>query len=74
MKDFARQILDEVCEKTSPDCDTQAIIAAAFRAAAKLPYDVPPHVIGESYWPYRNGMNRQRDYYLSIADELSPET
>lgn len=30
----AQAVLDAICDQTEPDCDTQHLIAAAFRAAA----------------------------------------
>jgi len=49
-------------------------IATAFRVAAEQPYQVPAHVIGESYWPFQYGVDAERDRLRCIADELDPTT
>jgi hypothetical protein len=48
-------------------------LAAALRAVAKFPVDVPPHIRDCAYWPYRNGMDRMREHILAIANELDPQ-
>jgi hypothetical protein len=44
--------------------------AAALRAAADQPYDVPAWIQGDAYWNYRNGADAERERLLAIADEL----
>jgi propanediol dehydratase small subunit len=47
-------------------------LAAAFRAAAAqiAAEDVPPHVTGDAYWPWRNGRATAKEHLLAIATEL----
>jgi SLT domain-containing protein len=49
------------------------VIAAALRAAADQPYDVPVWIQGDAYWAYRNGVDAERERYLAIAAELDPD-
>jgi len=48
-------------------------VAAALRAAAEYPVDIPPEIQGDAYWPYRNGMDKLRERFLSIANELASQ-
>ena len=68
----AAQVLDAVCNNTEPDCDTQHIIAAALRAVADQvdAMNVPNHIQGDAYWPYRNGRDAAKEHFLAIAAEL----
>lgn len=52
---------------------TEQGIAAALRAAADQPYEVPAHVQGDSYWAFRNGADAKRARLLALAAELDPE-
>jgi hypothetical protein len=47
-------------------------LAAAFRTAAAqiAAEDVPPHVTGDAYWPWRNGRATAEEHLLAIAIEL----
>lgn len=45
-------------------------LAAALRAAAEQPYEVPAHIRGQAYWPFRNGVDADRSRLLAIAAEL----
>ena len=45
-------------------------IAAALRAAADQPYDVPVWIQGDAYWAYRNGVDAERESFRAIAAEL----
>jgi propanediol dehydratase small subunit len=47
-------------------------LAAAFRAAAAqiAAGEVPPHVTGDVYWPWRNGRATAEEHLLAIATEL----
>jgi hypothetical protein len=47
-------------------------IAAALRAAAAqiAAEEVPPHVKGDAYWPWRNGRATAEEHLLAIATEL----
>jgi propanediol dehydratase small subunit len=47
-------------------------LAAAFRAAAAqiAAEEVPPHVTGDVYWPWRNGRATAEEHLLAIATEL----
>lgn len=51
----------------------RAHAAAALHAAADQPYEVPAHVLGDSYWLYRNGVDAERDRLRTIAAELDPQ-
>jgi len=46
------------------------IAAAALRAVANQPQEVPVHIQGESYWPYVNGIEAMQVFLERIADEL----
>jgi len=48
----------------------QSSIAAALRAAAEQPYEVPPWYRGDDYWTYRNGVDAERSRLLTLATEL----
>ena len=50
----------------------QSSIAAALRAAAEQPYEVPPWYRGDDYWTYRNGVDAERSRLLTLATELDP--
>ena len=58
------------------DCDPYLVdprragLAAALLAAADQPYQVPEYVQGDSYWPFRNGVDAERSRLLAIAAEL----
>lgn len=45
-------------------------VAAALRAAADHPYQVPANIRGDDYWHYRAGVEAERDRNLAIAAEL----
>ena len=45
-------------------------IAAALRAAANQPMDIPVHVQDDGYWPYVNGIDAMRNCLDAIAAEL----
>jgi hypothetical protein len=45
-------------------------LAAALRAAAEQPYEVPPWYRGDDYWTYRNGVDAERSRLLTLATEL----
>ena len=47
-------------------------IAPAFRAAAAqiAAEEVPPHVTGDVYWPWRNGRATAEEHLHTIATEL----
>lgn len=53
-----------------PELFTIVIIAAALRAAAEQPYEVPVHIRGDDYWVYRAGVDAERERNLAIAAEL----
>lgn len=50
----------------------RAELAAAFRAATELPYEVPAHLRGDDYWSYRSGVEADRERLIAISDELHP--
>ena len=52
--------------------DPSSIAAAALRAAAAqiTAGEVPPHVTGDVYWPWRNGRATAEEHLLAIATEL----
>jgi len=52
-----------------PD-DFTASIAAALRAVANQPQEVPVHVQDESYWPYVNGIEQMQEFLERLAAEL----
>jgi hypothetical protein len=54
-----------------PD-DFTASIAAALRAAAKRPYEVPPWYRGDDYLIFRDAVTTERNRLLAIANELDP--
>jgi hypothetical protein len=47
-------------------------LAAALRAVAAqiAAEEVPPHVTGDVYWPWRNGRATAEEHLLAIATEL----
>ena len=45
-------------------------IAAALRAVANQPQEVPVHVQDESYWPYVNGIEQMQEFLERLAAEL----
>jgi hypothetical protein len=47
-----------------------ATIAAALRAAAEQPYEVPVYFRGDDYWRFRDGVDAERNRLLAIATEL----
>ncbi len=51
---------------------TRQGIAAALRAAADQPYEVPPEYRGDEYWIFRAGLEAERDRNRAIATELDP--
>ena len=48
-------------------------LAAALRAAAEQPYEVPPWYRGDDYWTYRNGVDAERSRLLTLATELEAD-
>ena len=62
----AQAVLDayETTPGTSPG------LAAALRAVANQPQEVPVHVQDESYWPYVNGIEQMQEFLERIANEL----
>ena len=52
--------------------DPSSIAAAALRAAAAqiAAGEIPPHVTGNVYWPWRNGRATAEEHLLAIATEL----
>ena len=44
-----------------------ALLAAAAQIAAG---EIPPHVTGNVYWPWRNGRATAEEHLLAIATEL----
>ena len=50
----------------------RSTLAAALRAAAAqiAAEEVPPHVTGDVYWPWRNGRATAEEHLLAIATEL----
>ena len=50
--------------------ESRWIVAAALRAAADQPYEVPAWIQGDAYWPYRYGVEAERKRNRAIADEL----
>jgi hypothetical protein len=46
------------------------IAAAALRAAADQPYEVPAYYRGDDYWRFRDGVDAERNRLLDIATEL----
>jgi len=51
-------------------CTIRRGIAAALRAAADQPYEVPAYFRGDDYWRYRDGVDAERNRLLAIAAEL----
>ena len=45
-------------------------LAAALRAVANQPQEVPVHVQADSYWPYVNGIEAMQGFLERLADEL----
>ena len=45
-------------------------LAAALRAAADQPYEVPAYFRGDDYWRFRDGVDAERNRLLAIAAEL----
>jgi hypothetical protein len=60
------------------DCDPykidprQAGLAAALRAAAEQPYEVPPWYRGDDYLIFRDAVTTERNRLFAIAKELGP--
>jgi hypothetical protein len=48
----------------------EAALAAALRAAADQPYEVPAYYRGDDYWRFRDGVDAERNRLLDIATEL----
>lgn len=46
------------------------LAAAALRAAADQPYEVPTWIRGDDYWTYRNAIESERERNRTIAAEL----
>jgi hypothetical protein len=55
------------------DCGDRVAIAAALRAAADQPYEVPVYFRGDDYWRFRDGVDAERNRLLSIVAELEPD-
>jgi hypothetical protein len=51
-------------------CVNRSAVAAALRAAADQPYEVPAYFRGDDYWRYRDGVDAERNRLLAIAAEL----
>jgi hypothetical protein len=49
------------------------IAAAALRAAAKQPYEVPPWYRGDDYLIFRDAVTTERNRLLAIATELEAQ-
>lgn len=52
------------------DGNSWPALAAALRAVANQPQEVPVHVQGDSYWPYVNGIEAMQGFLDRLADEL----
>ena len=50
--------------------DRRRIAAAALRAAADQPYEVPAYYRGDDYRTYRDGRTAERDHLCALANEL----
>ena len=48
----------------------RTVAAAALRAAAEQPYEVPAYFRGDDYWRFRDGVDAERNRLLAIATEL----
>lgn len=51
----------------------RAGLAAALRAAAELPYEVPAYIRGDDYMYYIKGVESERQRNIAIANELNPQ-
>ena len=68
----AQAVLDAAVKAQYGSCYTQfgGIAAAALRAIADQPYEVPAYIRGDDYCNYRNGVEAERSRILAIAAEL----
>jgi hypothetical protein len=68
----AQAVLDAAEPLIAPsEClGLEAALAAAFCAAADQPYEVPAYYRGDDYWTYRNGIDAERNRFITIATEL----
>jgi hypothetical protein len=70
--DAAQKVYEAAHEAWITKDDPEHIAAAALRAAAAqiAAEEVPPHVTGDAYWPWRNGRATAEEHLLAIATEL----
>jgi propanediol dehydratase small subunit len=70
--DAAQKVYEAAHEAWITKDDPEHIAAAALRAAAAqiAAEEVPPHVTGDVYWPWRNGRATAEEHLLAIATEL----
>jgi propanediol dehydratase small subunit len=73
--DAAQKVYEAAHEAWVTKHDPTSIAAAAFRAAAAqiAAEEVPPHLTGDVYWPWRNGRGTAEEHLLAIATELEGE-
>lgn len=48
-------------------------LAAALREASAMSPEVPVYVMGDTYWPYVNGIEAMQDFLYRLADELEAQ-
>jgi hypothetical protein len=70
--DAAQAVYEAVHKVWVTTDDPSFIAAAALRAVAAqiAAEEVPPHVTGDVYWPWRNGRATAEEHLLAIATEL----
>jgi len=58
------------------DPPTRAVAAAVISAAVDQAdaMDVPNHIQGDAYWPYRNGRDAAKEHLFAIAAELGGQS
>jgi hypothetical protein len=59
----AQAVLDAVCENTEPDCDTQHLIAATFRAAVD-------QVVPEPLMIVEGGRTYEEAWTATVHDDI----
>ena len=66
----AVRVVFKTNQVVSIDGDSLPALAAALRAVANQPQEVPVHVQDESYWPYVNGIEQMQEFLERLAAEL----
>ncbi len=69
----AQAVLDAADSVFEQAGTTRQGIAAALRAAAEQPYEVPAYFRGDDYWRFRDGVDAERNRLLALATELEAQ-